>query len=76
MISVANSNHHSSLSNGCEYDECFTFSLHCLESQFEIMEENLNYNNSNLCNEQFVQTNFEHFLFSQFDHNNTTNNKN
>ena len=32
---VANSNPHLPLSNGCRYDECFTSSLHCLESQYE-----------------------------------------
>ena len=73
---VANSNPNFCLSNGCRYDECFTSSLHCLEYQYETFAGNLNPNTSDLCSEQFVQTNFEHFLFSQFDHNNTTNNKN
>ena len=73
---VANSISHFSLSNGCRYNECFTYFLLCLESQSKTVAENLNPNTSNLCSEQFVQTNFENFPFSQFDHNDTTNNKN
>ena len=46
-----------------------------MESQSETIAENINHNTSNLCSEQFVQMNFEHFPFSQFDHNDTTNNK-
>ena len=73
---VANSNPHFSLSNRCRYDECFTSSLHCLESQSETIAKNLNPNTSNLCNEQFVQMNFEHFPFCQFVHNDPIINKN
>ena len=73
---VANSNPHFSRLNECSYDECFTYSLHCLESQSKTVAENINPNTSNLCSEQFVQANFEHFPFSQFDHNDPTINKN
>ena len=49
-------------------------SLYCFKSQN--FEENLNPDTFDLCNEQFVQTNFEHLSFSQFDHNDLGNNKN